>query len=48
VSAGTIDEAALGIPETFNVATYFVDRHVREGRGGRVAIEYGDERVRYA
>ena len=43
-----IDAAALGIPETFNVATHFVDRHVREGRGAAVAIECGDERVSYA
>jgi benzoate-CoA ligase len=43
-----IDATALGIPETFNVATHFVDRHVREGRGAAVAIECGDERVTYA
>jgi len=48
MSAAMIDAAALGIPETFNVATYFVDRHVREGRGPSVAIECGDERVTYA
>src|SRR5450759_3552348 len=40
--------ADLGVPETFNVATHFVDRHVREGRGAKVAIECGDERVTYA
>jgi benzoate-CoA ligase family protein len=40
--------ADLGIPELFNAADYFVDRNVREGRGNRVAIEYGDERVTYA
>src|ERR1700687_6210770 len=40
--------AALGVPETFNAATYFVDRHVREGRGAAVAIECGEERVTYA
>ena len=34
--------AALGVPEVFNAAEYFVDRHVVEGRGGRVAIECGD------
>jgi benzoate-CoA ligase family protein len=43
-----IDAAALGIPDAFNAATYFVDRHVCEGRGARVAIECGDERVTYA
>jgi len=36
------------MPETFNVATHFVDRHVREGRGAKVAIECGDDRVTYA
>jgi benzoate-CoA ligase len=40
--------ADLGLPATFNAATHFVDRHLREGRGGRVAIECGDERVTYA
>ena len=45
----TITTAAdLGIPPTFNAATYFVDRHLREGRGGKVAIECADERVTYA
>ena len=40
--------AALGVPEAFNAAEYFVDRHIQEGRGARVAIECGDERVTYA
>src|SRR5262245_26048558 len=40
--------AALGVPPTFNAASYFVDRHLREGRGGKIAIECGDERVSYA
>jgi benzoate-CoA ligase family protein len=35
------------LPETFNVATYFVDRNVSEGRGGRIAIECEDEKVSY-
>ena len=38
----------IHIPETFNAATYFVDRHDAEGRGGSVAIECGQERVTYA
>src|SRR5438067_13740537 len=42
-----MDAAALGIPESFNVASYLVDRHLVEGRGGFVAIECGDERVTY-
>jgi benzoate-CoA ligase len=36
------------LPEIFNAATHFVDRNVTEGRGARVAIECGDERVTYA
>ena len=39
--------AALGVPEIFNAATHFVDRHVAEGRGGHVAIECGDARLTY-
>jgi len=37
----------ISLPETFNVAAYFVDRNVLEGRGGKTAIECGDERVSY-
>lgn len=37
----------ITLPETFNVATYFVDRNVLEGRGGKIAIECGDERISY-
>jgi benzoate-CoA ligase family protein len=33
--------------DVFNAASYFVDRHVTEGRGEFVAIEYGDERISY-
>ena len=36
------------IPDIFNAATYFVDRHLAEGRGSKIAIECGDERVTYA
>ena len=35
------------LPETFNAATYFVDRNVEEGRGRKIAIECGDQRVSY-
>src|SRR5687767_10103940 len=38
----------MNLPETFNAATYFVDRNVDEGRGGSIAIECGGERVTYA
>src|SRR5262245_48474138 len=37
----------LGVPETFNAAAHFVDRHVAEGRAHDTAIECGDERVTY-
>jgi benzoate-CoA ligase family protein len=33
---------------TFNLATWFVDRHFEEGRGDRTALICGDERVTYA
>jgi benzoate-CoA ligase family protein len=34
-------------PEVFNAATYFIDRHLVEGRGELMAIECGDRRVTY-
>jgi benzoate-CoA ligase family protein len=37
----------LGIPETFNAAEYFVDRHLREARAQKVAIECGGDRITY-
>jgi benzoate-CoA ligase len=37
----------IHLPDIFNVATHFVDRNVQEGRGAKVAIECGDERVTY-
>src|SRR5260370_40653452 len=41
--------SATGIPIEFNVATYFVDRNVAEGRGDNVAIEVhpGNQRITY-
>jgi benzoate-CoA ligase len=35
------------LPEEFNAANYFVDRHIAEGRGQKVAIECGDRQVTY-
>ena len=40
--------AELGVPETFNAATYFIDRHIGEGRGSNVAIECGADRITHA
>jgi benzoate-CoA ligase family protein len=38
----------IALPDTFNAASWFVDRNVAEGRGGKVAIECGDQRITYA
>jgi len=35
------------LPDEFNAASYFVDRHVKEGRGDKVAIECGDVQLTY-
>lgn len=37
----------MSLPEAFNVATWFVDRNVEEGRGARIAIECGDTLLTY-
>ena len=39
--------APLTIPEEFNAASHFIDRHINEGRADRVAIECGNARVSY-
>jgi benzoate-CoA ligase len=49
--ATTIERPAsapdVPVPDDFNIADYLVDRHVREGRGARTAILFGDETVTY-
>lgn len=37
----------IDIPRQFNVASHFLDRHLREGRADKVAIECGQEQVTY-
>ncbi|MGH9497892.1 MAG: benzoate-CoA ligase family protein [Terriglobales bacterium] len=37
----------IALPTAFNAATYFVDRNVHEGRGAKIALECGEERVSY-
>ena len=37
----------IDLPQIFNVATYFVDRNIREGRGENIAIECAAERITY-
>ena len=36
------------IPRDFNLTSWFVDRNLEEGRGDRVALYCGDERITYA
>ncbi|HEU4440016.1 MAG TPA: benzoate-CoA ligase family protein [Methylomirabilota bacterium] len=40
--------AALEVPERFNAAAHFLDRHIREGRGGRTAFRFAGRDVTYA
>ena len=42
-----MNTAPLLLPEEFNAATYFVDRHISEDRGEKVAIECGERCVTY-
>lgn len=35
------------LPDTINAASYFVDRHALEGKGGKIAVECGDQQVSY-
>jgi benzoate-CoA ligase family protein len=42
-----VAKTVITLPKTFNVATYFVDRNVHEGRGEKIAIECGEEQVSY-
>lgn len=37
----------IDLPQLLNVATYFVDRNVLEGRAQNIAIEFGDDRINY-
>src|SRR5579863_7181492 len=38
----------LRFPETFNSAEYFIDRHLAEGRGSKVAVRTLKREVTYA
>jgi benzoate-CoA ligase len=37
----------LDFPERFNMAWYFLDRNIEEGRGEKVCLHYRDERYNY-
>jgi benzoate-CoA ligase len=39
--------APIQVPDRFNAADFFLDRHVREGRGGRTAFRHCGRRVTY-
>jgi acyl-coenzyme A synthetase/AMP-(fatty) acid ligase len=39
--------APILLPDRFNAAEHFVDRRIAEGRGDKVAIECGNQRVTY-
>ena len=39
--------APILLPDQFNAATYFIDRHLDEGRGEKIAIEVDEARVSY-
>ena len=40
--------SAFPLPDDFNAATYFIDRHLAEDRSDKIAIECGDTRISYA
>ncbi len=40
--------ASVQIPERFNAADFFLDRHAREGRAGRTAFRYRGRAISYA
>ncbi len=40
--------AAIDVPERFNAATHFLDRHLAEDRGGRTAFRFAGRAVTYA
>jgi benzoate-CoA ligase family protein len=39
--------AALHLPRRFNATRFYVDRHLEEGRGGKVAIFWGEQKLTY-
>ena len=36
------------LPERFNAAAFFVDRHLAEGRGGCIAFRFAGHSISYA
>jgi benzoate-CoA ligase family protein len=44
----TYEAMPTNVPERFNAAAFFVDRHLEEGRGGRIAFRYLGQTITYA
>src|ERR1044072_8558128 len=38
---------SLNLPDIYNAATTFVDENIAQGRGGKVAIYYQDQKITY-
>src|SRR5690348_12330833 len=39
--------STVAAPERFNLAEYFLDRHIREGRAGKIALSCGESSFTY-
>src|SRR5260370_9710231 len=39
--------ARISLPDKFNAASYFEDRHIKDGRADKVAIQCGEVQVTY-
>lgn len=37
----------MDVPKTYNCTTTFLDRHIEEGKGDKIAIYYGQEEITY-
>lgn len=42
-----MSSTSISLLDEFNATSYFVDRHIQEGRGEKIAIEYEGARVTY-
>ena len=47
MSGVTVRDDPSNLPDEFNAASYFIDRHIKEGRGDKIAIECGEASVTY-
>ncbi|HEV2395742.1 MAG TPA: benzoate-CoA ligase family protein [Candidatus Sulfotelmatobacter sp.] len=39
--------SSISLPDEFNAAAFFIDRHIAEGRSEKIAIECGESKVTY-